>query len=186
MNYDDKIWVFDDIVDTKIQDEIKDTMLSQQFPWYYLADITDPTRMKQARPGFQHFFVIDNKVASDWHKILLPVIDASCEKIGFKYSKIVQGRAFLQQPLKGFYSKGDPDTPHIDLKYKHLVVLYYVTTAEGNTVITNQQTYNVGHFSRQKEVTPKKGRVVVFDGRFWHWAHQTDNSLRVVANYNLI
>ena len=183
--YDDKIWVFDDIVDKETQDKIENCLLANNFPWYYIADITDPSKMHQKRPGHQHYFVIKNEIVSDFHNELLPVIDASCKKIGFEYKKIVQGRAFLQLPLKGVTSKDEPDTPHIDLKYKHLVILYYVTTAEGDTVITNQKTYNGGHFSKRERVTPKKGRVVVFDGTYWHWAHQTDNSVRVVANYNV-
>ena len=89
-------------------------------------------------------------------------------------------------PLKGLTSKSPPDSAHVDLNYRHLVVLYYVINSEGDTVISEQKDYNEGRFRIQKRVTPKMGRYVVFDGRFWHYAYQPDESKRCIINYNLV
>ena len=58
----EKIYVFDDIIDLDLQEEIKNVLVSDYeyqnhpFPWYYVDDITlafdDPN--SQSRPGFTH------------------------------------------------------------------------------------------------------------------------------------
>ena len=184
--YDDKIWVFDDIVDFQYQKHIANTLLSNKFNWFFLNDITDNKGNIQGRPGFEHNYVVNEKVNSDFHMTCMPIIEAACDRIGFKYEKIIQGRSFLQLPLKGLTSKSPPDSAHVDLNYRHLVVLYYVINSEGDTVISEQKDYNEGRFRVQKRVTPKMGRCVVFDGRFWHYAYQPDENKRCIINYNLV
>ena len=39
--YDDKIWVFDNIVDFKYQEQVANTLLANNFNWFFLNDITD-------------------------------------------------------------------------------------------------------------------------------------------------
>ena len=38
----------------------------------------------------------------------------------------------------------------------------------------------------KKTVTPKQGRVVIFDGRYWHTAEQPKYNTRLIINYNLV
>ena len=81
-------------------------------------------------------------------------------------------------------SKED-DTPHIDIDdVKHLVVLYYVCTADGDTVIYNEREESDTYTVKQR-VTPKQGRVVLFDGSHYHTAQQCTNKIRCIVNYNL-
>ena len=80
----------------------------------------------------------------------------------------------------------DDDTPHIDLDEgdRHIVVLYYVVTSDGDTVIYNQRTESDVYTVKQK-VTPKQGRVVIFDGGLYHTAQEAINTVRCIAYYNL-
>ena len=41
------------------------------------------------------------------------------------------------------------------------------------------------NFTIKKKVSPKQGRVVLFDGRHWHTAQQPNHNLRCIVNYNL-
>ena len=42
------------------------------------------------------------------------------------------------------------------------------------------------HYTEQKRVTPKQGRVVLFDGSFYHTAEQCRvNNRRCIVNYDL-
>ena len=96
---------------------------------------------------------------------------------------IFQGRAFLQLPSN--IQREDVDTPHIDIdRIKHLVALYYVCDSDGDTIIYNErvesETYTI-----KRRVTPKQGRVVIFDGTLYHTAEQPLHSTRCVVNYNL-
>ena len=62
----EKIYVFDDIIDLDFQNDIKNLLISDYeydgkypFPWYYIDDITsmegDPDN--QGRQGFMHAYV---------------------------------------------------------------------------------------------------------------------------------
>ena len=38
----------------------------------------------------------------------------------------------------------------------------------------------------KQKITPKMGRVVVFNGKYWHTAEQPEHSNRCIINYNII
>jgi hypothetical protein len=182
--------VIDNIIDKDLQEKIKLTLLSDNFNWFFISDVTHASDNKQQRPGFQHRFVINEKINSDHHDLVLPIIQNSCKHIKYDFKKIIQGRSFLQLPLN--ITDDKIDTPHLDLLNKHLVILYYVTDADGDTVIYKNK-YNkkspIPFFDDLKElkrVTPKQGRVVLFDGSHWHTSCQPKQGTRCIINYNVV
>ena len=40
-------------------------------------------------------------------------------------------------------------------------------------------------FTLKKQVSPKQGRVVLFDGIHWHTAQQPNHRVRCIVNYDL-
>ena len=78
------------------------------------------------------------------------------------------------------------DTPHIDLDEgeEHIVVLYYVIDSDGDTVIYNERKKSLTYTEKQR-VTPKQGRVVIFEGGQYHTAAQPTKGTRCIVNYNL-
>jgi hypothetical protein len=172
MIWTDKIYVFNNIIDLSLQEEIKKILLNHTFAWYYVNDITN-LENKQQRPGFQHNFVndIDGKVNSNFFDLVLPIAINSCKKINYNMTKITKCRSFLQLPLN--LKTKQFDTPHIDSEEHHLVALYYVKDSDGETVIfentykKEKDIFNV-KFKKNKKIMPKQGTVVLFDGFFWH------------------
>ena len=196
----EKIYVFDDIINLDLQEEIKNVLVSdyvyynQPFPWYYLDDITvtydDPN--SQRRPGFTHEYVkyegkekSTGKQLSRFHNLLLPILKNACLKMEIKDINVLLGRSFLQLPLN--LKNRDVDTPHRDIydRDDFFVVLYYVCDSDGDTIIYNE-TKESDQYTIKQRVTPKKGRVVIFDGWYWHTAQQPSNDIRCVINYNVI
>ena len=190
------ILVIDDFIDKDYQEDIKDVLLGKEewgdllFPWHYIDDVTAAFEDgNQGRPGLSHVYVEYNddgtsEIVSDFHDLFIPMLELACETLEVPSARIVQGRSFLQFPLN-LDSKED-DTPHIDLDEgkRHIVVLYYVVTSDGDTVIYNQRTESDIYTIKQK-VTPKQGRVVIFDGSQYHTAQQAIKTVRCIANYNL-
>ena len=185
------ILVIDDFIDKDYQEKIKDNLMGDNdFPWYYIDDVTAAYEEgNQGRPGLSHVYVEYNEddtseIISDFHELFLPLLNKACQVLQVPRANIVQGRSFLQFPLN--LNSSDDDTPHIDLDEgdKHIVVLYYVITSDGDTIIYNQRTESDVYTVKQK-VTPKQGRVVIFDGGQYHTAQQAINSVRCIANYNL-
>ena len=192
MEWHNKVYVFDDIVDLDTQNKIKDKMLNEA-SWSYVSDVTNPHLNDQQRPGFAHWFVKDEIVRSYLHDEVEPVITNSLKKIQVRGERrYLQGRSFLQLPLN-IDNREKLDVPHIDIAdFKHLVILYYVTDADGETVIYDNQfkaDEKIPNFENLKEkqrVMPKQGRVVCFDGFYWHTSQQPTKGTRCIINYNVI
>jgi len=70
MEWHNKVYVFDDIVDLDTQNKIKDKMLNEA-SWSYVSDVTNPHLNEQQRPGFAHWFVKDEIVRSYLHEVHL-------------------------------------------------------------------------------------------------------------------
>jgi|TARA_R100000455_G_C6235408_1_gene95837 hypothetical protein len=191
------ILVIDDFIDEEYQEEIKGYLMGDWgideddvFPWYYIDDVTAAYEDdNQGRPCLSHVYVEyledgSSEILSEWHELFEPLLLKACEVLEIPKAKIIQGRSFLQFPLN--LNSKDDDTPHIDLDEgdRHVVVLYYVVSSDGDTVIYNQRTESDTYTVKQK-VTPKQGRVVIFDGGLYHTAQQPHKHIRCVANYNL-
>ena len=190
------ILVIDDFIDKDYQEDIKDVLLGKEewgdllFPWHYIDDVTAAFEdNNQGRPGLSHVYVEYNDdktsdIVSDFHDLFIPLLELACETLEVPSARIVQGRSFMQFPLN--LQSDEDDTPHIDLNEgeRHIVVLYYVKDSDGDTVIYNERTESNTYTVKQK-VTPKQGRVVIFDGGQYHTAQQAINSVRCIVNYNL-
>ena len=208
MNFEDKIIIFDDFVEKDYQEKIKRELLGaedhlgQQFPWYYIEDVTsayDPD--SQHRPGLSHQYVklpkgldddedvkpkIVGQVTSEYHELFVPMLKTVGVKLGMRNINVLQGRSFLQFPIN---TDGTIDTAHIDIEedIDFMVALYYVCDSDGDTVIYNEREELPNEkYTIKESVTPKQGRMVIFDGRLYHAAKQPINSnTRCIVNYNL-
>ena len=200
-----KIIVIDDFISLEYQEKIKSIMLGSQlyfdghpdggveFPWYFIEDVTSALDSdSQHRPAFSHSYVTyygdDDEtepfIESDYHRLFVPMLRRVCKHLDIKGFNVTQGRSFLQLPL-GLKST-TPDSPHIDMMDEdHLVALYYVCNSDGDTIIYNERQRSSNYTIKEK-VTPRKGRIVLFDGRLYHTAEQPRYHSRCVANYNLM
>jgi hypothetical protein len=187
----DDILIYDDIIDIDYQNKIKDILFSLKFPWFFCNDISYTGNSVQRRPGFQHLYVENKKINSQFHKDIAPIILKSLKKANIKNNVFLQGRSFLQLPLN-ISDRHLVDTPHVDAVIPHLAVLYYVNDSEGDTIIYENEFegYDNRPFKKdlkiKQKVTPKKGRVVIFDGKYWHTAEQPEHNNRCIVNYNVI
>ena len=187
----DKILIFDDIIDLDYQNTIKEILLGDRqykgydFPWYLTHDVTKPAKANsQLRPAFFHGYVdYPSELSSIFHDLFIRLIQNSCAKIDKKNVDAIQGRSFCQLPISS--DKISVDTPHIDIKENHFVMLYYVCDSDGDTIIYNEKV-DSKEYTIKKSVTPKQGRVVLFDGGLYHTAEQPTKDTRCVVNYNLV
>ena len=183
----------------------------QMFPWFYTEDVTTAyDDESQHRCGLAHSYVdlpkelqdydlpesvikkrkFLGKVISEYHELFVPML----KKVGFKLKlpdvQVLQGRSFLQFPIN---TDGTIDTAHIDIyddneaNIDFIVALYYVIDSDGDTIIYNERVKDPeGKYTIKSSITPKQGRMVIFDGGLYHAAKQPINSnTRCIVNYNL-
>ena len=186
-----EILVIDDFVSLEYQEKIKQELMGigNTFPWYYTEDVTGAGEYdSQHRPALAHEYVRINdddisEIDSVYHHLFTPMLSKACQYLKMPEMNVIQGRSFLQFPLN--LNSSDDDTPHVDLdEEEHTVVLYYVLSSDGDTVIYNERLESTTYTVKQK-VTPKQGRVVIFDGRQYHTAQQPTKGTRCIVNYNL-
>ena len=188
-----EIIVIDDFISLEYQEKIKQELLGLEndFPWYYTEDVTTAGDFdSQYRPALNHYYVNFNdddisEVESVYHHLFVPMLSKACKYLKIPETEVIQGRSFLQFPLKNI-DTSVVDTPHIDLDEgdEHVVVLYYVVDSDGDTIIYNERTESLTYTEKQR-VTPKQGRVVIFEGGQYHTAQQPNNGTRCIVNYNL-
>ena len=186
-----EILVIDDFVSLEYQEKIKQELMGigNTFPWYYTEDVTGAGEYdSQHRPALAHEYVRINdddisEIDSVYHHLFTPMLSKACQYLKMPEMNVIQGRSFLQFPLN--LNSSDDDTPHVDLdEEEHTVVLYYVLSSDGDTVIYNERLESTTYTVKQK-VTPNQGRVVIFDGRQYHTAQQPTKGTRCIVNYNL-
>ena len=188
---DSEIIVIDDVIDPDYQEQIRSILLGEvnygdyEFPWYYTKDITkSDLPNNQKRPAFSHLYVKSyGQVVSEFHDIFLDLITVCCHRLEMTEVNVIQGNSFLQLPLTT--KRGMVDTPHIDTNEKNFVMLYYVCDSDGDTIIYNEKVESE-KYTVKESVTPKQGRVVLFDGGLFHTAEQPISNTRCVVNYNLV
>ena len=188
-----EIIVIDDFVSLEYQEKIKQELLgvNNNFPWFHTEDVTDAGELtSQHRPALAHQYVNLNdddvsEIESIFHHLFTPLLSKACQHLKMPQTEVIQGRSFLQFPLKNIDTSVD-DTPHIDLDEgeEHIVVLYYVIDSDGDTIIYNERTESDTYTEKQR-VSPKQGRVVIFEGGQYHTAAQTTKGTRCIVNYNL-
>ena len=184
--------IFDDLIQESYQERLKNVLLNDCFPWFFLPDLTGGYRNQtQMRPAFGHHFFLDGKSNSDYGSLLVPLITAVEKKVGLKFEQILKARTFLQLPLN--IQNDEIDDFHVDLEEDHYVILYYVLSSDGETLLSNN-VYETGssvlmknynEIEIVKRVEPKQGRILFFEGKYFHTALQPKLHNRCIINIDL-
>lgn len=179
-----KIIVADNVVSKDYQNELENFLLGNNFPWYYVSDVTESKKTEsQKRPALCHYFVNETEVVSSYFKYIEDIVVAGASKLKLIGNiRILLARAFLQFP--SIVKNKTLDTPHVDLKKDHLVFLYYVTDNEAETILYSN-TKPSKKMIQLKKIKPKKGRMVIFNGKYYHTAKQPSKNVRCIINIDI-
>jgi hypothetical protein len=174
------IIVIDDLLPESYSSEIQNTLYSPDFPWYYADDITYGQNAGELEKtfGFFHLFYTNGQRISPFGSYIEPLYHIALDKANVKVtdSRVLQARSFLQTPNN---TTRKYNNKHVDTTIPHVVVLYYVNDSDGDTHLFNGVDII-------KTVTPKKNRVVIFDGSIYHSSGSPTTNKRCVINFNII
>lgn len=193
------VLVFDDIIPKSYQDQLESQLLSPtSYQWAYKEDITFPKEFIREHnlmtsPVMSLGLAQGGEIMnSDLVLAISGLIHATCDRINFPLKQIVEGRGFLHFPLPEFRRR-EHNTPHVDGEFPHLVFLYYVIDSDGDTVVYNETIDDYGvedslgkEFTVKASVTPRKGRMIVFDGKHYHSSTTPAENMRCILNLNVI
>ena len=201
MQHDDVI-VIDDAISPEAQDYLEETLLSPNFAWLYNHQQVDSKFYEDFNlemgedycntPQFVHAFFANQQLNSDYFvPVVMPVLS------GLPYTVDILLRAKANMTLqnngdqKAKYGAIHVDAPAFDEKHqdKALIGIYYVNDSDGDTVIFNEtaEDINKKKLTVKATVSPKKGRLVIFNGRLLHAGNNPKETFnRLVINLNFV
>jgi hypothetical protein len=192
------IKIIDNIIPIDIQNNLEKKILLPNFPWGRMtsSDLAEEASLDYLsfkRKEFADENIIDPPQC--YHNILIdqqpgpffewftPILDA----IKLENMCILRMKMNFNFPFIGSTEKSY-GIPHVDLPNEETYTtgIYYLTDADGDTILFNQRKGYIGKLTEQKRVTPKKGRIVLFNGNILHAACPPASNLpRIVVNINI-
>jgi hypothetical protein len=189
----------DDLVEPAVADAIERVMLSNQFPWYYYANVNYGVPPPEGHSvafrgderfedsfGFASLIFPGNEPNSPWFEHAKRPLEAFLNRHGLVPTKLLRIKANL---LVRSATPGGPRpfTPHVDMPKPHWAMIYYVNDSDGDTLILDKAHPDWAGAAVVHAVSPKKGRAILFDGRHYHCGTApARHDVRVVFNYNFV
>jgi len=171
--------IYDGLLKKQNTKNIEEFLLREDFPWFYTQSSSGDRKVKGFTDTvqFEHHFISHEKgVTSQAIHYVMQMLDWDNlrEKVNVSDNILRMKSNLLLQ------TQNTPNTPHIDYKFSHDVLLYYVNDSDGETIFYDRELNEI------KKVNPKRGRIVVFDGNQYHSSTPPQkNKCRCVINFNL-
>ena len=188
--------IYDDCIPMEMQNQIEKLLTDSNFPWYlsstpnnYTVDPASHSSLKSNNLKIKdhiqlvHTVVVDGEIKSPHFSIINSLFEQLVNNAGIGIVGFYRIKCNLQ-PQKTHNNTEFYNTPHIDFNQAHKVAIYYVNDSDGDTTFFKESH---DEYTIIKTVEPKKGRFVVFDGRYYHAGrHPNDHDTRLVINFNFI
>lgn len=177
------IQVLDDVISSRYSRFIFDQIV--KLPWTFVPDLSYSTIQDTDNCGFSYNFFLAGRLNNQGTTIdtpeynyLKPLFFQAFDRFGIdvELENIVRCRARLTIQK----STNIIESRHVDYKFDHLVLLYYINTTDGDTVLFDNNNQIL------ERISPRRGRCVLFDGNIAHASSSSTLSPRLVLNTNII
>jgi hypothetical protein len=184
--------VIDDLVADSFANKILSDLCNPFFPWYLSRTLLTVKSHEfenakqdydniQEYLAFIHVFFSNDDGNTVRNSESAPLAEdlfrAILEKLNLNTGEILRVKANFQTQHRSKIN-GTHNTPHVDNETPHYTGIYYVNDCDGDTFL----------FDGTKEIakiSPKKGRIVIFDGKTLHaGSHPYNSDFRMVINFN--
>lgn len=195
--------ILDNFIDSEIQNKIEDLIF--ECNWIFKMDNTrDYSRelmnMKYRKilNPFEHN--ISPSISSDLFQnfnllnLYKSVIQKVCDEINFEVDTIIRCIAGIQG-VQVLRKTNKVCHIHTNRSDPHLVLLYYVNDCDGDTILFKETTDKVPYkeyasgkyrnFEIDMKITPKRGRILIFDGNTYHSASSPTKGIRSIITTDL-
>ena len=195
-----EIYSFDNIVDIEIQNEIEKYVYNKNIYWDAKTNITK-SGGTNTNYSFPAQVLAEVNIDKNILKFIDIIIDNSLNKINKKLAKKYRIKINKTIP-HSIDTNEEYRLLHVDKVEPHLTIIYYINDSDGDTLIfkdeNNKHLKNIKEFMNNdnfldfknfeltKCISPKKGRVVVFDGNLWHYGKYPTKGERNIININLV
>ena len=159
-----------------IMDQIEELVTSHDFPWYLLKETTFDDGQERPYSGvfdnnsFSHVLVMDYQVVSHQYDLFESALRLIAHHSKQPFTDIYRVRLGCLLP-----DNLPHHCPHVDFEEPHTTALYYVNETDGDT-----------YFFEPKKgaVSPKRGKMIVFNGLSKHASSSPSKGYRIALNVN--
>ena len=162
----------------KIADRIEQAATNG--PWWYLPDCAHPIGHELQTDLNPYFSCTLIKDRMPIHNLVRHYDMAFFSKY-IRMEKHVICRAHVTMHYPNPKRFGIPHNFHIDQQFPHIVALYYINDADGDTIFCDENDHsNIIH-----RETPKRGKCVIFEGlHAYHASSSPTTNIRMTLNIN--
>lgn len=166
------IEIYDDALLKEDQDYFESLLLSDLFPYYFRNNTTYQTEQDTCQ--FQHNFYYDGESNSKYFESFFDKFKSFINQHS-PYKNIIRMKSNLLLNNKA----NTFNSIHRDYHLEHINLIYYVNDSDGDTFLFDENVII-------KTVSPKKGRILLFDGKYEHASSNPIKSkYRSIININL-
>ena len=184
-----KLKIVDNFLTKSYHQELLNLMSGPNFDWYFNNNISygDSFQNQTVRLnefGFSHVFWDENGKRNTsilWQPALYQIMDL------VNHYNVLRSRAVMTMYTPNTFIH----EPHVDFKFPHISVIYYVNDSDGDTLF-----YNKRHSTNdpipddlqiEKVVSPKANRLVAFEGDIIHTkCSPNKHKNRIIVNSNFV
>lgn len=197
--------ILDDLIGEELQNQIEDAMFDCN--WKFNMDNTIQIDAQSIGKKYREFlnpfkYNISPSITANLQKnqktfkLFNPIIEKTCDNINFNLEKISRCIAGIQG-VQVIRKNSKMCGVHINQIIPHLVLLYYVNDSNGETILFNENVIgnqnncqlhfwqDEHNFSIDYKILPKKGRILLFDGRTYHSASSPTEGIRCTITLDL-
>ena len=177
--------VIDSFLPKAYQEALESLLLSADFGWYLNPrtatkcdfDIAKKTTTDSFQ--FAHMFFHDGQAYSNHLNFLTPILHHLMLTENVDTTEIMRVKANLNVPVPN-YPEGHHYVAHKDYPKDtgNITAIYYVNDSQGDTTFFSPSGEVID------KVTPKKGRLVYFDGGTYHAGRPPTANIRCLINFN--
>jgi len=157
--------------------------------WTFVPDISLGSTAQRSVPGFSYNFYLHSDfnnnepktIETPEYSFIAPMLMEALDKFGLSstaFDSLFRSRARLTLANDRLSEEEKIDNPHVDYKIPHLVLLYYVNSTDGDTVMIENNTV-------RDRIPPRRGRCILFDGSILHASSTPALGPRIVINNNI-
>lgn len=178
------------VIDNVIGDKYSEMIFEEcaKLPWTFVPDISFGNQAKRSVPGFSHSFYLNKEfnnnepvtIESEKYSLIKPVLLEAFDKLNLNINlqNVFRSRARLTLDRPELSESDRIDNIHVDYQTPHLVLIYYVNTVDGDTLIYENDKI-------VERVSPKRGRCLLFDGSLQHTSTSPALGPRIIINNNI-
>jgi hypothetical protein len=188
-----EVIILDDIIDIDAQILLSKYVLQSDLNWIHNKNITGEYGGTINTHTFPADVLSEERIDSNILEIIKDVQSKVCDILNKKLLKTY--RVKINKTSKLDFEYNPNLLMHLDMPMEHIVIVYYINDIDGDTKVFNNKLGNdmasgmknfngidVSNFELLNSVSPKQGRVVVFNGNYIHYGEYPTKGDRYIIN----